>query len=98
MPTGYNDLTTRQNSLVDYLLDQDRTVTVSEAAEALDCGERTVRRDVQKLIAHGVDIERVSGRSGGLRFRTNLSDTHQASITGQSLPQVAPALHNGDLP
>ncbi|MEE8047132.1 MAG: AAA family ATPase, partial [Dehalococcoidia bacterium] len=92
MPTGYRDLTTRQNSLVDYLLNQDRTVTVSEVAEALDCGERTVRRDVQKLIAYGVDIERVSGRSGGLRFRHSPFDTHQTSITCQSPPQDVPVI------
>gem|GEM_PF-6187979 len=74
MIDGIRIFTARQNKLVDYLLKNDRTVTVSEIARILECGERTIRRDVEKLTDVGVEIERVPGRTGGLveRFQIDL--------------------------
>lgn len=54
---------------MDFLLETDGLVTVGEVARFLECGERTVRRDIELLVARGVDIERVPGRSGGIRLR-----------------------------
>lgn len=42
--------------------------TVAELADRLGADERTVRRDVRRLTAAGVDVESVRGRYGGYRL------------------------------
>ena len=77
--------------MIDFLLEADGLVTVGEVARFLGCGERTVRRDVELLIRRGVDIERVSGRSGGIRLGRSASGQPRDFDSGIRTPAVGSA-------
>lgn len=61
------DTTARALRLLD-LLQSAQQRTVGELAERLEVDERTVRRDVRRLIESGIPIETVRGRYGGYRL------------------------------
>lgn len=87
------DPTARTLQLLD-LLQSAHQRTVAELADRLGVDERTVRRDVRRLAAAGVDVESVRGRYGGYRLASG-ARVLPVTFTGEEAVAVVLGLARG---
>lgn len=87
------DPTARTLQLLD-LLQSAQQRTVAELADRLGVDERTVRRDVRRLAAAGVEVESVRGRYGGYRLASS-ARVLPVTFTGEEAVAVVLGLARG---